>query len=311
MTWLAWRLQRTETLVAVGILALLAALLVPTGITMANSYHNNGLASCLAPNPGYDCVQKIGEFQSRFQALNFIANWFTLVPGVLGVLLAAPFVLELEQGTYRLAWTQSITRRRWLAVKLGLLVVAGVLASVGLIALITWWRTPLTNLGGRLDTGTYDTTGSVAVGYTLFALGLGVALGALWRRTAASLTVAFVGYFAVRILDDYWLRNQLATPLKATWRGVQLPRYLDNANILSQTITVNGRVIQSVSSSGGVIGAHAQLAAPGSGTNAVSHAIYQPASFFWTLQLRETGLFTAIAALLILFAAWWTQRQAA
>jgi hypothetical protein len=311
MTWLAWRLQRTETLVAVGILALLAALLVPTGITMANSYHNNGLASCLAPNPGYDCVQKIGAFQSRFQALNFIANWFTLVPGVLGVLLAAPFVLELEQGTYRLAWTQSITRRRWLAVKLGLLVVAGVLASVGLIALITWWRTPLTDLSGRLDTGTYDTTGSVAVGYTLFALGLGVALGALWRRTPASLTVAFVGYFAVRILDDYWLRNQLATPLKATWRGVQLPRYLDNANILSQTITVNGRVIQSVRSSGGVIGEHAQLAAPGSGTNAVSHAIYQPASFFWTLQLRETALFTAIAALLILFAAWWTQRQAA
>jgi hypothetical protein len=311
MTWLAWRLQRTETLVAVGILALLAALLVPTGITMANSYHDNGLASCLAPNPGYDCVQKIGAFQSRFQALNFVANWFTLVPGVLGVLLAAPFVLELEQGTYRLAWTQSITRRRWLAIKLGLLVVAGVLASVGLIALITWWRTPLTDLGGRLDTGTYDTTGSVAIGYTLFALGLGVALGALWRRTAASLTVAFVGYFAVRILDDYWLRNQLATPLKATWRGVQLPRYLDNANILSQTITVNGRVIQSVSSSGGVIGEHAQLAAPGSGTNAVSHAIYQPASFFWTLQLRETGLFTAIAVLLILFAAWWTQRQAA
>jgi hypothetical protein len=311
VTWLAWRLQRTETLVAVGILALLAALLVPTGITMANSYHNNGLASCLAPNPGYDCVQKIGAFQSRFQALNFVANWFTLVPGVLGVLLAAPFVLELEQGTYRLAWTQSITRRRWLAIKLGLLVVAGVLASVGLIALITWWRTPLTDLGGRLDTGTYDTTGSVAIGYTLFALGLGVALGALWRRTAASLTVAFVGYFAVRILDDYWLRNQLATPLKATWRGVQLPRYLDNANILSQTITVNGRVIQSVSSSGGVIGEHAQLAAPGSGTNAVSHAIYQPASFFWTLQLRETGLFTAIAVLLILFAAWWTQRQAA
>ena len=62
MTWLAWRLQRTETLVAVGILALLAALLVPTGITMANSYHNNGLASCLAPNPGFDCVQKIGAF---------------------------------------------------------------------------------------------------------------------------------------------------------------------------------------------------------------------------------------------------------
>ena len=35
MTWVSWRLQRTETLIAVGILALIAALLVPTGITMA------------------------------------------------------------------------------------------------------------------------------------------------------------------------------------------------------------------------------------------------------------------------------------
>ena len=32
VTWVGWRLQRTETLIAVGILALLAALLVPTGI---------------------------------------------------------------------------------------------------------------------------------------------------------------------------------------------------------------------------------------------------------------------------------------
>lgn len=32
---------------------------------------------------------------------------------VFGILLAAPFVLELEQGTYRLVWTQSITRTRW------------------------------------------------------------------------------------------------------------------------------------------------------------------------------------------------------
>ena len=65
MTWLAWRLQRTETLVAAGILALMAALLVPTGISMSEAFHHDGLGSCLAPNPGLSCVQKIGAFQSH------------------------------------------------------------------------------------------------------------------------------------------------------------------------------------------------------------------------------------------------------
>jgi len=307
MTWLAWRLQRTETIVAGGVLVLMAALLVPTGISMSEAYHTDGLGSCLAPNPGFSCVQKIGAFQSHYQALNFVTNWFTLIPGVLGVLLAAPFILDLEHRTYRLAWTQSITRRHWVAVKLGLAVLAAVGASAVLIALITWWRTPLTDIGGRLDTGTYDTTGSVAIGYTLFALGLAAALGAMWRRSAVSLTVAFVGYFAIRIVDDYWLRNRLASPLHATWSGARLPAYLEKANILSQTVTVNGRVIES-GSSGGVLGAHSQLAVPGS-RHALVHAVYQPASSFWTLQIRETLLFTAAAAACLVFAAVWTQRR--
>jgi len=36
VTWVSWRLQRTEILIGLGILALLAALLIPTGITMAS-----------------------------------------------------------------------------------------------------------------------------------------------------------------------------------------------------------------------------------------------------------------------------------
>jgi hypothetical protein len=89
MTWVSWRLQRTETMIAVAILGLLAALLIPTGITMANAYHQDGLSSCLALNAGPTCAQRIGDFQSRFQALNVLANWFTLIPGLIGVLLAA------------------------------------------------------------------------------------------------------------------------------------------------------------------------------------------------------------------------------
>ena len=44
-------------------------------------------------------------------------------------------------------------------------------------------------------------------------------------------------------------------------------------------------------------------------SNAVFHVVYQPESHFWPLQLTETGLFVGLAAILILFAAWWTRQR--
>ena len=307
MTWVSWRLQRTETLIAVGILALLAALLVPTGIQMANAYHQNGLAACVSISPNPTCGNAIGAFRQHFQSLLDLGNWFTLVPGLIGVLLAAPFTLDLENGTYRLAWTQSITRGRWLLGKLGLPVVTAVLAAGALTLLLTWWRAPSVHLDGRLSTGNYDTTGTVIIGYTLFALALGVALGAVWRRPAASLTVAFIGYFAIRVFFDYSLRDHLVAPLKATYKGAQPPKFLNNAHVMSLQATIDGhRVI----GDGGFIFGPAKFAVPAMG-KAVFHVVYQPQSHFWALQLVETGIFGGVALVLVAFAAWWTHERAA
>ena len=128
MTWVSWRLQRTETLIAAAILALIAVLLVPTGIEMANAYHHDGLSACLTQTSSDGCSQAVEGFTQRFQGLGSLLGWLTLVPGLIGVLLAAPFVLELENGTYRLAWTQSVTRRRWIATKLGVAVGAALIS---------------------------------------------------------------------------------------------------------------------------------------------------------------------------------------
>jgi hypothetical protein len=308
MTWVGWRLQRTEMVVVAGIFALLAVLLVPTGIHMANAYHDNGLSACVTNN-GPACANRIGAFQSEFQALTVLANWFTLIPGLIGVLLAAPFILDLEHGTYRLAWTQSITRRRWLVGKLSLPIAASLASSVALILLFTWWRAPMVDLFGRLDTGVYDTEGTVVIGYMLFALGLALALGAVWRRSAASLAVAFVGYFAVRVFVDYWLRSRLVSPLTATWKGTGTPHFLYHAIVLSETATVNGR--QVMSDSGSFLGGSAQVGLPKGAITPIFHAVYRPPSQFWQLQLAETGLFLGIAALMIVFAAWWTHERVA
>jgi hypothetical protein len=308
VTWVSWRLQRTETVITAGILALLAALLVPTGITIAHAYHHDGLASCLTLNPSQSCQIKIDAFQSHYQTLFTLTNWFTLIPGLIGVTLAAPLILDLEHGTYRLAWTQSVTRGRWIAGKLALPVIGALLAGAFLVALMTWWHTPYVDLNGRLETGTYDTEGTVVLGYTLFALGLALAVGVIWRRAAAALTVAFMGYIAARIFVDAWLRARLVPPLTATWTGLQRPgrvslkppASLYHANIVSQSI--RGR------NGHGAAG----FPFPGGHTGPLTvHTVYQPASHFWPLQLIETGLFAGIAVALILFAAWWTHQRTA
>ena len=75
-----------------------------------------------------------------------------LAPALIGLFWGAPLIArELETGTYRLAWNQSVTRSRWTLAKLGI----GGLASVavaGLLSLmITWWASPINtalNYGG-------------------------------------------------------------------------------------------------------------------------------------------------------------------
>ena len=170
---------------------------------------------------------------------------------------------------------------------------------------------------GRLDSGTFDTTGTVTIGYTLFALGLALALGALWRRSAASLTLAFIGYFAVRIAVELWLRNHLIAPAHATWKGAQQPSSLYNARVLNLYGTIHGHPV--ISGNGGFLGGHVAIQVPvqraagvsGGSAPTIFHATYIPASDFWPLQLTETALYVGLAALLIGLAIWWTRERVA
>jgi hypothetical protein len=322
VTWVGWRLQRTETLIAAAILALLAALLIPTGIEMAHAYEHGGLASCVGQNSGGVCGGAIQSFNSRFQTIAGLTAWFTLVPGLIGVLLAAPYVLELENGTCRLVWTQSITRGRWIATKLGVTISAAVLAAGAMTLLITWWRIPLVHLNGRMGNGVFDFEGTVALGYALFALGLALALGVVWRRTVPALIVAFMGYVAARIFVETWLRMRYVKPLTATWRefvpgvggkprAVDLPASLEHAWVISQYPSDKlGRRLEFTLGScvpSNLHGSAVRCIAPHG--VAYSHAVFQPGNRFWLFQGIETAIFGGIAVVLIAFAAWWTRRR--
>ena len=290
MIWLGWRQQRTETMIAAALLALVAVILVPAGIEMAHAYTRDGLSHCLGITQGPTCAQAVSSFEQRFSKYNAIIGWFNLVPGLFGVALAAPFVLELERGTHRLAWTQSITRRRWVVTKLGLATLSTLLAAAILIAILIWWRQPMVKIDGRMDNGAFDSQGTVILGYSLFALGLGLAIGAVWRRGIPAVMVAFVAYFVGRIFVDTWLRQRLLTPHTLSFRAQSpQPAVLNHAWILSNTVkAIHHAGPFKLFPSGRI------------------QIVYFPASDFWPLQGIETALFGGVGTALIALAGWWT-----
>ena len=96
---------------------------------------------------------------------------------------------------------QSVTRKRWLAVKIGWMLLAAAVWGGVISALVTWWSGP--NNAQQLnafDPGRFDIMGIVPVAYSLFAMALGIAAGALLRRTLPAMAVTLAGFIAVRAL---------------------------------------------------------------------------------------------------------------
>ena len=309
MIWLGWRLQRTETIVTAVLLALLAVAFVPEGIHLANLFDQQHVARCINRQT-QACSFVVGNFTANagtLQAL-FDGGWFNLIPGLIGVALAVPVLLELENGTVRLAWTQSVTRRRWVTTKLGLAVGTVLLAAAGFSLLFTWYQRPFDQIYGRWDKFDFDWI--VPLGYALFALGLALAIGVLLRRSALTLVIAFAIYVAGRLFVESWLRKRFIAPLSETLH-TQAPKS-GNAWIISEapsdkaghTFAASPGLFQDCTKTGPKgdrILDPSCLARHGAG---YTHVVYQPASRFWEFQGIETALFGGVALLLIAFAAW-------
>ena len=122
MIWFTWRQFRTQTWITVGALAALGVVLVITGRSIADAYAAANVAAC-----GNDCPTVIDNFLRQVQASTPQAV-YDLASGLMYVgarldrhlLGRAADRRELETGTHRLAWNQSVTRTRWLATKLGI-----------------------------------------------------------------------------------------------------------------------------------------------------------------------------------------------
>jgi len=315
MIWLTWRQQRLEAMIGASVLTLVTMLLIWSGHDMSLAYKNMGVATCLAHDPSPQACQAVAQaFQTRFSSLTGLATWLNFLPLLFGVLLAAPFVLDLEHGTYRLAWTQSITRRRWVRVKLGLIVAIVVLVSLFLTILTSWWNNPTDHIVSRLDPNQFDFEGTVPIAYTIFVAALCLAMGSILRRSIPAIGITLAGYLALRTVIETWVRYHYLAPVTK--------RIPFAAAAADQPVPTRGDYFIKAGASipkdimrlcfGGSLQPPPPNAAGPSYACFQHHGVfasvvYQPANRFWLFQGIESAIFLIPSIALLALAVWWVR----
>ena len=213
MIWFSWRQFRSGTLAALVLLAATALLLGITGVHLSHLYAD--YRSC----SGLTCGGALSKVTGSYRHVALIGNALVVLPAVLGLFWGAPLVArELESGTFRLAWTQGISRTRWMASKVAFAGLSTAVVAGALVFAFSWWSIPFDRIdGNRLDPTIFAERGIVPVAYSLFAFALGVAAGAVIRRTLPAIAATLVGFTGVRLLVQFFVRPHLLAPLHKTF----------------------------------------------------------------------------------------------
>ena len=317
----AWIQFRTQAAVGAGLLAVVAVVFAVTGIQLAHSYD---AAVALCRQQG-NCASLSSFFPSDgYRTANGSLGVAALaVPGLIGMFWGAPlFAREFETGTFRLAWTQSVTRTRWLVAKLVIAGLAAIAATELFSLMLNWWASPIHKVVGSTPftsgIGSSYISGVAPAGYAAFAFAVGVAAGLFTRRTLPAMAVTLAVFAAVMTVFPMWVRPHLIPPARAT-SALSLP----SANLRGSN---DGHLGFYASRPTGLRGAwviSSQVAAPDGRTPSSEPAgpcatspsaqacgayiqsfhfqqtvTYQPASRYWDFQWIETGIYLALALVL-------------
>ncbi|WP_037303561.1 transporter [Amycolatopsis orientalis] len=267
MFWLTYRQHRMQLTVTAGLLVVVGILLLVNGNTAADS-----------ANPA-----------KHFADLYTYLSWLQVVPVAIGVFWGAPLLaVEYERGTTKLVWTQSISRFRWLGVKLGFLAVLATLAGLAFGAMMQRWLEVFPTDRGDTDfTNRFDNpvlfamTGVAPGAWWLFGFVLGTAAGALIRKTlpaiAATIAVTVGLMIGVTSVRDFYAE----------------PKLVDLGGAGPTGHDPGGRVVEMVMDAAGEVTALKIL----------------PQDFYWRFQWTEAAILLAVSLLLTATAAFAIRRR--
>ncbi|MEU8525695.1 MULTISPECIES: hypothetical protein [Streptomyces] len=304
--WVTVRQHRKALWWTLGLAAVAVVALVTSRLWSDSAVAALRAAGCTVSSENPTCFQPTRDYlDDQWNArhiVEYAAMGMLVLPGIVGAFVAGPMLArELESGTYKLAWTQSVTPTRWLAAKLAV-PAALVLAGLPLLSLAFYWAW---RTGPAHDYPTYwyepnvfVSYGIVPVAHTLLGLALGAAVGLLVRRTVVAMSVtALITGAALAVLA--WLRAGLWPVKTITGSSVDVSASADwrlDHGMVTATgerirwgdcvVTPDVDARQCMTARGGV----------------AEFMDVHPASHFWPLQLVETGICLAVAALAILLA---------
>jgi hypothetical protein len=343
---------RVQAITAAVALIAFAVLLAATEPHLASLYAASGLRDCQPAS----CGQRANSFLQQVNSTSPYGTVYLLsiiliaiTPAITGLFWGAPLLArELETGTFALAWSQSVTRARWLAVKLTVGGLAAMAVTEALSLLFAWWAAPLGRAAGLGGSGSsfamnqfnplpFVTHGITPLGYAAFAFTLGVTAGALIRRTVPAMAVTLAIFAALQIAMPLWIRPNLFpashTTVAITFNSDTLNLYATHSSrTFAFTLTTDGLADQPeawIRSSGAadaaghpvssVVPSACSPAASSSGPGpALANCLtsrgiriavaYQPASRYWPLQCAETGIYLVLSLALAGYCFWRVSR---
>jgi hypothetical protein len=322
MTWIVWRQQRPMFItLAIGLLAGVAAVLLLKAGTAADLAARN-LVDCVSSGVESCRGRGLNEFQSTwYDRMHLAQGVVVALPALIGVFVGAPlFAREFEQGTHALAFTQSVSRTRWMATKFVVAALPALVFVVVLQVVVHSWLDVAGQLG-PLSTGpyyftTFEAGGVSPVAYTLFAYALGMFAGAVFRRTLVAMTLTLGLFTAVRFLLN-GLRESMITPTRvvtddpttsgAAERG---PLYVGGGYLdaSGEVVTDAGSKMNCASSDPNV-----PVDLPACyRRNGIEKAYADiiPVDQATTLHVLEASVFAGLAAAFVLGSVWAVRRQA-
>lgn len=359
MIWLTWRQSRLQAASAAVVLAAFGVVLAVTGPHLASLYAGSTLGSCRGGVD--DCGGFADDFLQKLYGNSAVAN--TVIGGVVGTgayylldlvaivtILVAPAIIgmfwgapliagELEAGTHFLAWNQSITRTRWLAVKLALIGLSAMAVTEALSLMVAWWAAPISLAVERgaccsplamnqFNPLVFATHGITPLGYAAFAFTLGVTAGALARRAVPAIALTLALFAALQLAMPLWVRPHLFSPdhtvaALSSFDSVDVPIDAGTFTLIpngwgsqpeswvltTSAVDLAGRAVSTVPPDclQGLQGGKAShpalldcLARHGIGIEVT----YQPASRYWAFQWTESGIYAALALALAGYSFW-------
>jgi hypothetical protein len=361
LIWLTWRQSRLQAASAAVVLAAFAVLLAVTGPHLASLYAGSTIGTCLGSVD--DCGGFADDFLQKLYGSSALANssvtgtgtYYLLyllsiviilvAPAVIGIFWGAPLIAsEFEAGTHYLAWNQSITRSRWLAVKLTLIGLAAMAVTEALSLMQAWWATPISRAVERgaccspiamnqFSPLVFAVHGITPLGYAAFFFALGVTAGVLVRRAVPAMAVTLAAFAVLQVGMPLWVRPHLFPPnhtvsTLSSFDSLDVP-------IDSGTFTVipdgwgsqpeawvlsNGAVDMAGKPVSAVPADCMQAMQSGKASHPAlldcltSHGIrisvtYQPASRYWAFQWTETAIYVALALALAGYCFWRIRRR--